>query len=331
MSFSVLGLTVYPYGLCCGLGMLAMLLWLLKTGKKPGDAGRFAVLLLVCGIVGARILYCAVHVSDYLEDFGNGWLMLRFFDGGFSMIGLLLGLLLACLWQSRLSGTSFGKTLDRIVGALPLLVAALRGGECFTELGVGKIVHPGGITESLPWLFVQSRMGKAVEYRMNVRLYEIIAAGIIFVVMLCFSKRLAAYDGCLGALFFVLYGGTQILLESLRDDGHMLVIFLRIGQLGAAIMLLCAFAAMRRRARRLGSLGIGESIVRWTVLLLGIGLAVLVEFSLDGRLVLGTPTVLRDYLVLGAVCIALMTVALRTLADACRLSAKEEAANESAD
>ena len=324
MSFSVFGISIYPYGICCALAAFVILLGLCKQYACCGKAGRFTVLLILCGGIGARLLYCLVNIRDYTEGFGSLWLTLRFFDGGFSMTGLLIGFVCACLWQSKLGKESFSKTLDRLAVPLPLAILFLRAGECFSDLGIGKIVRPNGLTQSIPWFFLQSRMGKAVEYRLNVRVYEAIAALLIFLVILWRAKELMAYEGRTGALFFILYGGTQIFLESLRDDGHMKIIFLRIAQVGAAAMLLLAFDAMRKKACAVDSMGAWGSALRWLVMLLGLSLAVAVEFSLDGRLTVGKPTAMRDYIVLGAVCVALMTVALRTLTDSCQRLLKEE-------
>ena len=49
-------------------------------------------------------------------------------------------------------------------------------------------------------------------------------------------------------LFAALFGASQIIFESMRDDGHMLIIFLRIGQLGAAAMLIAASVILTKRA-----------------------------------------------------------------------------------
>lgn len=322
MNLSVFGIPVYPYGIFCALAMLAMVIGLCFSCSDKGTAGRFSVLLLLCGGLGARLLYCLVNAMDYIEGFENGALMLRFFDGGFSMTGLLLGCIAACWLQSRLSRESFAKTMDRMVKPLPLAIALLRLGECFTDLGVGKIVEENALAKTIPWLFLQSRMGKAVVYYLNVRVYEAVAAVLIFVVLLFAAKRFGTYHGRLAALLFILYGGTQIFFESLRDDGHMKIIFLRVAQVGAAGMLLWSFSRMLRKACAVGRLGLGDSVLRWLIILLGIGLAVAVEFSLDGRLTVGKPTALRDYLVLAAVCAALIAVAVRTLTDSCHDACK---------
>ena len=53
------------------------------------------------GHVCARALYCVFHLSDFWETYETPW-MLRFFDGGLAMPGLLAGLALAAVISARL-------------------------------------------------------------------------------------------------------------------------------------------------------------------------------------------------------------------------------------
>ena len=84
----------------------------------------------------------------------------------------------------------------------------------------------------------------------------------------------------------------------MRDDGHMLVIFLRIGQLCAAVLPFVCSAILLRGA------GARRKAATWIVLALCTAVLVVLEFSLDGRLTFGTPTLLRDYSIMAAACIA---------------------------
>ena len=98
-SFELFGLTGYRLGLCAAAGMLllfaAMLLLARRRDVQPTSVCWLTVIGFVLGIVCARLLYCLVNLADFVEAYENPWLMLRFFDGGLSLSGLLLGLLLA--------------------------------------------------------------------------------------------------------------------------------------------------------------------------------------------------------------------------------------------
>ena len=92
------------------------------------------------------------------------------------------------------------------------------------------------MTAHFPRLFLESRMGVLVEYRLNVWRYEMIMAIVIFVAALVCYRVLKNHAGDTALVVFSLYGASQILWESMRDDGHMLIIFLRVGQLAAFLL-----------------------------------------------------------------------------------------------
>lgn len=191
---------------------------------------------------------------------------------------------------------------------LGLSIALLRLGEQFTDLGVGKAVKEGALTAAMPWLFLQSRMGVAVEYRLNVWAYEAVAGVLIFIATLAASRWLSRQEcsrqGDTALFFMALLGASQILLESLRDDGHMLVIFLRVGQLAAALMTVITCAVLSMRYARLGG-GRVRLWLDWAVMLLCVAGIVLLEFSLDGRLSWGEPSMGRDYALMAVLCTAM--------------------------
>lgn len=320
-TFELLGLTAHAYGLCAAVAVCTMLILMALIGRKRGLSVQtvrlFGVLAIPLGIAGARVLYCAFNLSQFTETFENPWLMLNFFDGGLSMPGMIGGVLLAAAITARVQKTSFANLLDVLCVPMGLMLAILRFGEQFTDLGVGKVVEEGPLTTNAPWLFLQSRMGVAVEYRLNVWAYEAVCGTVLFAVMLWLLIRCKnARQGDLALVFFTLYGAAQTMLESMRDDGHMLVIFLRIGQLAAALMVLISCGLL---TRRLGKDKGKRRVLTWalmTVCVLGV---VVLEFSLDGRLTFGTPSLGRDYGIMAVLCAGMATLnlsALRTLGKA---------------
>ena len=159
---------------------------LIVSGASPVyvNQGINKALGIPLGIVCARALYCVFHLSDFWETYENPWLMLRFFDGGLAMPGLLAGLALAAVISARLVKARPAAVLDLMCIPLGLSIALLRLGEQFTDLGVGKAVKEGALTAAMPWLFLQSRMGVAVEYRLNVWACEAVAGVLIFIATL---------------------------------------------------------------------------------------------------------------------------------------------------
>ena len=292
-TFELLGLTGHAYGLCAAVAALVLMAGVRLFGKKlpAGTASVFVLLGTVLGVAGARLLFYLGNISAFTEMYENPWLMLHFFDGGFSMPGLIAGVIAAAAIAGRIMKVRMADVLDAAAVPAGLAIAVLRFGEQFTNLGVGKAVSEGFATANLPWLFSVSRMGVAVEYRLNVWAYEAVAGLVIFVLMLLLLRHLKN-SGDRALFFAAVFGASQILFESMRDDGHMLLIFLRVGQLGAAALLIAASALLTKRAGRLCRTAMWIDI---PACILGI---VLLEFSLDGRITIGHPTLLRDYLLM---------------------------------
>jgi hypothetical protein len=109
-----------------------------------------------------------------------------------------------------------------------------------------------------------------------------------------------------GLVFFALYGASQVALESLRDDGHLMVTFLRIAQVAAFLLPVIAMAVFAHRYARLKAKADsrpgqsaplrlpGRVVLSWFLVLFCLVGGVLLEFSLDGRLSWGQPSMLRD-------------------------------------
>ena len=304
-TFSIFGLTAHAYGLCAALAAALLMLgvWFFGRRKLPaGTASLFTVLSVALGVTGARLLYCVCNISTFTETFENVCLMLNFFDGGLSWPGMAVGVIAAVAIAARVMKTRFAHLMDAVCIPAGLSMAVLRFGEQFTDLGIGKAVSEGFATANLPWLFSVSRMGVAVEYRLNVWAYEAVAGLIIFAAVLILKNRLGKKAGHTALFFASLFGASQILLESMRDDGHMLLIFLRIGQLGAALLPIIASAVLLRGRSAAAKRG------TWLTILICAALIVVLEFSLDGRLTFGNPTLLRDYSVMALACAALFAV-----------------------
>lgn len=304
-TLSLFGLEVYAYGLCAAIGAALLLTGMRIAGRDlpKGTVGVFGVLGTALGILCARALYCAVNWSNFIYNYENPLLVLRFFDGGLSMPGMIAGLVLAAAVTAKLMKARFAKVMDAMCVPFGLMMAALRIGEQFTDLGVGAAVNEGFATANLPWLFLESRMGVMVEYRLNVWMYEAFAGLVICAVAVLCWRRLKNHAGDTALVVLSLYGASQILLESMRDDGHMLIIFLRVGQLAAFVLpaVCCGILSRRVKDQKLVA-------IAWVVVVLCVAAVAALEFSLDGRLTFGNPTLARDWSLMAAACAALFAM-----------------------
>ncbi len=313
-TLDILGLQVYSYGFLLTLAALAALALMgalaHRRGLPAGTAAVFGALAVPFGLIFARAAFCLVNV-EYFASLPSGLIaILSFFDGGLSIYGAIIGLALAAAVTAKITRTRFYDITDALCAPFALFAAAARAAERFTDLGIGKIVEAEGIAEAMPWLFIAERAGKNIEYRMAVYRYEAAFALILFAVMLALYIIGRMGSGDMTLCFIAAFGASQIIMESLRDDGHMLIIFLRAGQLFAVAMpIIAAGAFLRRRSLALGKNG-RRNALAWALIAVCVILLVLLEFSLDGRLTVGSGSALRDYIIMLAVCAALCALPL---------------------
>lgn len=271
MTFSVFGLTGYGYGLAAGAGALLYLgIVLLVTRKTRLDAEAallFSALAIPLGLALSRLVFCLVNLDYFIQTIAQPVRMLYFWDGGYSMTGMLMGLVVAALLTARLKKLNFRAFLDAVTVPAGLLVFALRLAEGLTEeLGFGRQVEAGALSGSMPFLFVTEKMGAMELHRLAVYRYEAVFALLIFGAALWFYRSAKRRrDGDTAMLFFALYGAGQVLFESMRDDGHMVLGFIRVQQV---LGLLCPLLVLGVLCRRYGKLhGARDAVTAaWTAL-----------------------------------------------------------------
>ena len=298
-------MSVFPYGLFAAAGVGCMLIAMLLTAPKrsfsKGTVTVFGLLAIPLSLVFSRLLYCVFQLNLFCDTYENPWLMLCIWDGGYSIWGVIPALLLAAWLTAKMQRCSFRSLWDCVSLSSALLFAMLYAGEGRTELGIGKVIDAGFLTSVFPFLVLEQKLGVNVEYRLIVYRLQCLACVVLFLVMLL-SRRKSKTEGILALRFWSIFASMQIFWESLRDDGHMLFIFLRIGQVAAGIVLLWVLIDLSRCYRQAG---LHMPWFVWPVFVLCLGLIAALEFSLDGRLTIGTPSMARDYGLMAAVCVIL--------------------------
>lgn len=298
-------MSVFPYGLFAAAGVGCMLIAMLLTAPKrsfsKGTVTVFGLLAIPLSLVFSRLLYCVFQLNLFCDTYENPWFMLCIWDGGYSIWGVIPALLLAAWLTAKKQRCSFRSLWDCVSLSSALLFSMLYAGEGRTELGIGKVIDTGFLTSAFPFLVLEQKLGVNVEYRLIVYRLQCLACVVLFLVMLL-SRRKSKAEGILALRFWSIFASMQIFWESLRDDGHMLFIFLRIGQVAAGIVLLWVLIDLSRCYRQAG---LHMPWFVWPVFVLCLGLIAALEFSLDGRLTIGTPSMARDYGLMAAVCVIL--------------------------
>ena len=288
--------SILPYG--AGLAASALLAWaiafaLCRKEVSFADAVRFFVLALALGIALSRLLYCLVEPAYYNPKWLARAAALRIWDGGMSMSGALIGVLRAARFAPK------GAAL--VPAALPLFISGSRLCELFTQMGYGPSVGFEG--------FLARPVGYAV--RLNVSVLEAAIALLIFACILLLqrgsAKRgLRLSTGKRICAFLILYGVTQIFMESLRKDRHMIWGFTKAQQIIAILLVFGTLIAIARNA--------AEKKRAFFITLLAAAPLVGLEFALD-RADVSIFLLYGAYLIiLSAYLAAVCRIFLRTLA-----------------
>ena len=233
-TVSILGVNVYAFGLYVAVGLalgLLLLAFLLNKNKaKPGTAPLTGALAMGCGFVLSRLFFG--FMDESLGQTMPLWAMLQVNTGGYSMMGALIGACFGAVMSARLTRQSPARLLDYLAPCLLLFAAGERLGEgCVEEFGVSRFLSDE--------LFKGSFLAEETDFGLRLNTYIIESAVMLILSILLFldisDKRKA---GNTFIKFMLLFGGAQILLESLRYDQHMTIkAYVKLQQVIAMMLL----------------------------------------------------------------------------------------------
>jgi len=244
------GLTIYSYGAFAGLGVVVALFWGLKEararGMEPWSAAEAALVGLLFGVLGARLLYILVelpHYLDYPSDVVYLW------DGGLIWFGALgLGVPAAFRYANRFSDHKGWRLLDSFAPAMALGQALGRIGCFLAGCCFGKPCD-------LPWAVAfedplsLARPGFPLH---PTQLYEALTLAALFVFLLCWSRRANRPEGETFSLYLILYSLSRLPLEHFRDDPRTSLGPINLNQLlgfAVAVSGVVIFRRIRKRHR----------------------------------------------------------------------------------
>ena len=251
------------FGALCALALLLFLVLTSLLAKKSIPADRLLPrFLLVPPLVFlcSRFVFIAGNCTYYITTLSNPALALRFWDGGYSLMGAFLGILLSALLFDR----DRRHYLDAAVTACFPAIALERIAESGTMLGQGKPLSPA---------LASGFLGQLADGFLPVWLPEAVVALVLFFIGLSLRKRKLP-AGHIWVRLLILFGATQTLFESLRDDGHLVVHFVRIQQVLAFLMLLVPFWTCFFRSRK-------RNWLLFTAVPVLAGLGIFCEFGVD--------------------------------------------------
>lgn len=281
------GAFVYWNSIVLTLAALVAILFFLSfyIGKGGNAVAGFAVvpIALVLSLVFARFFhwYCRFDSYDSFRD-----AMTDYTTGGYALMGVFLGCFLAALLLRLLRlHRSLAEMLDcmAISGCAGITVGRLAS--FFNSTDRGNIVS----FETLPFAYpVTNAVSGATEYRLATFVIQAMVALALFVILAVFylkgNRKGKLKDGDTTLLFLMLYGSSQVVLDSTRYDS----LFFRSNGFVSVVQVL-------------GALGLGLSIAvfshrmvkargfkfwyifLWILIAAGIGCAGFMEYYVQRR------------------------------------------------
>ena len=206
-------LYIQSYGVCIALG-ITLFGWLIfKDPRRRAlvTKDQFHTLIMIgilSGVIGGRLLYFFTEgrfttVFDFFE----------FWQGGFAVLGSLLGVLATIPWFLKKYSIPIVPVLDCVALYAPLLQSISRIGCFLAGCCYGK--------ETLvSWAITYTNHECMAPLNIPLhptQLYSALALGLIFC-FLYFMQRFIKRDGQLLALYLILMGFERFFIDFFRDD-----------------------------------------------------------------------------------------------------------------
>jgi phosphatidylglycerol:prolipoprotein diacylglycerol transferase len=227
------------------------ILWTVREARRLGrpteEVLDLSILVLIFGIICARILYVLLNLSAYLPHPQE---ILYLWAGGLSFHGGVIGGVLAGVLYARKKKIKFWELADLFAPALPLGYAIARIG-CFLN---GCCY---GLPTHLPWavrFYSQDIPGALTVPSHPVQLYDAAANILLFFII----GRLKGKEHTSGVLFLqylVGYSFIRILAEILRRGvtaRTVLGLPITEAQVASAILIIFGIIFIRRWSRKQG-------------------------------------------------------------------------------
>ncbi len=202
---------LYSYGFMIGLGVILGLIIASKrmeqAGLNPDDFFSFFVIIIICGIVGGRLIHVVLNKSSY-PTFKS---VLDLREGGFAIHGVLLGGLLGSLAYCIAKRVRPGTLLDIIVPSVAL-------GQSLGRIGCFLNGCCYGIPTNGNW-GVQTRYAPGLRH--PYQLYESAADFLLFLGLMRLSKKTDT-RGVVTLAYVFGYSLIRFSLEFFRDSEKIL-------------------------------------------------------------------------------------------------------------
>lgn len=236
VAFYIINFPIYWYGIFLAVAVffgvcIAEILAERYTNIRKDFFIDIAPLIIILGIIGARLYYCALNYSYYSKHF---WEIFDIRQGGLSVHGMLIAGILTVFYVVKKNNLEFLKVLDVLACATVFAQSVGRWGNFFNSEAFGLPTYSDwGL-----FIPVASRPVEYLQYSLfhPTFLYEAFADILIFFVLIFILSK-AKNSGVTFFAYLVLYSFARILIEFVRVDSVFYLFGLPIAVVVSALFI----------------------------------------------------------------------------------------------
>ena len=255
-------------------------------GKSGNAVAGFAVIpmSIFLGLIAARFFHWYCQADSY-DSFLTA--MTDYSSGGYALMGVFLGCFLsACLLRLIRLDRSLPEMLDAMAISGCAGIAVGRLASLFNSSDRGQVLAN---FKNLPFAYpVTNAVSGAVEYRLATFMLQSLVALLLFVGLAVFylrgNKQRKLRDGDTSLIFVMLYGASQVVLDSTRYDSLFFRSngFVSVVQVLGALGLGLAIFVFSKRMVKYWGLKFWQFLL-WLPIAAGIGCAGYMEYYVQRR------------------------------------------------
>lgn len=242
-------LKLYTYGLFVALGFITAI-WFTRRNAKFYNVPDQMVsdlffTILICAIVGARLLYVLINLKAYQDNFFD---IFKIWNGGLVFFGGFIGATLGAIIFLRIKKMDIWETADVLAPGLALGHCVGRFGCLFAGCCYGKSCSlPIALTFTNP-----DSLAPLNTPLHPTQLYMIASNFILFLILLAIQRR-KRFKGMVFLSYIMLYSLFRSIIEFFRGDfrGNFFFDFLSLSQ-GIGLLVSCialVFMVIKMRSR----------------------------------------------------------------------------------
>ncbi len=239
--------SLYTYGLFLALGFMAAV-WFSKRNArfydiKPDDISDLFFVVLVCGLLGARLLYVLINIEEFQSNLLD---IVKIWKGGLVFFGGFIGGVAGSVVLIRMKKLSFFKTADSIspgvalghaIGRLGCFFAGCcYGRQCDLPFAV-KFTHPDSLAPLHMFLH-------------PTQIYMAASNLALFFILIWIQKH-KRFHGMVFLSYVMIYSVFRFIIEFFRGDfrGDFFFDFFSMSQGIGIVVFFIALAVMVKLVR----------------------------------------------------------------------------------